>query len=140
MITHLLYQILNTFKIGSELFRKVIAATIAIMLFGLAFAVIKFTKIEIPNFTRNLIILAAVDLGGFAFIMWRKASEIVPEEPSDFPKETNETQETHENFEEVKHEDKNTQENTEENVQKIMEEMIAENKEHEKKIQQEMSS
>lgn len=75
MIAHLLYQLLDKFKIGSDGFRKILAAIIALMLFGLLFAVVKFTKMEIPNFIRNLAILASIDLGGFAFLMWKKKDE-----------------------------------------------------------------
>ena len=71
MITHLIFQLLDKFKIGSNGFRKVLAAAIGLMIFGLLFAVVKFMKMEIPNFIRNLAILAGIDLGGFFFLMWK---------------------------------------------------------------------
>lgn len=71
MITHLIFQLLDKFKIGSNGFRKVLAAIIGLMIFGLLFAVVKFMKMEIPNFLRNLAILAGIDLGGFFFLMWK---------------------------------------------------------------------
>lgn len=69
MITHLVYQLLEKFGVGSLFVRKIIAAFIGIMIFGLMFAIVKFTKMEIPNFTRNIILLAALDVGGFFFIV-----------------------------------------------------------------------
>ena len=80
MITHLLFKYLNSFKIGSLIFRKILAIIISIMLFSLLFLAVKFTKVEVPNFTRNLIMLAVVDLGAFVFIIWNliKNEEIIP--------------------------------------------------------------
>ena len=80
MITHLLFKYLNSFKIGSLIFRKILAIIISIMLFSLLFLAVKFTKVEVPNFTRNLIMLAVVDLSAFIFIIWNliKNEEIIP--------------------------------------------------------------
>ena len=69
MIAHLLFQILDKFNIASFGFRKILSAVIAIMIFTLIFAIVKFTKIDIPNFTRNIILLALIDLGGFFFLI-----------------------------------------------------------------------
>lgn len=72
MITHLLFQILDKFKVGSLNFRKILAVVIGLMVFALIFTAVKFFKIEIPDFIRNLIMLVAVDLGGFFFLTWKK--------------------------------------------------------------------
>lgn len=69
MITHLVYQLLEKFGVGNLFLRKILAAFIGVMIFGLLFAIVKFTKMEIPNFTRNLILLTALDVGGFFFIV-----------------------------------------------------------------------
>ncbi len=99
MITHLLFQILDKFKVGSLSFRKILAVFLGLMIFALIFTAVKFLKIEIPNFNRNIIMLAAIDLGGVFFLVWKKTenkeiSENVNQElpPSNIPQQSNKNQ------------------------------------------------
>ena len=71
MITHLLFKGLNSFNIGSIMFRKILAVIIAVLIFSLVFLAVKFTKVEVPNFNRNLIMLAVVDILAFGLVMWK---------------------------------------------------------------------
>ena len=71
MITHLLFKGLNSFNIGSIMFRKILAIIIAVLIFSLVFLAVKFTKVEVPNFNRNLIMLAVVDISAFGLVMWK---------------------------------------------------------------------
>jgi hypothetical protein len=41
---------------------------------------VRFTGIDIPNYTRNLVMLVTVDLAGFLFLMWKRPKEPVKEE------------------------------------------------------------
>jgi hypothetical protein len=71
MITHILFKGLNSFNIGSSMFRKILAIIIAVLIFALVFLAVKFTKVEVPNFNRNLIMLAVVDISAFGLVMWK---------------------------------------------------------------------
>lgn len=71
MITHLLFKGLNSFNIGSCMFRKILAIIVSILIFALVFLAVKFTKVEVPNFNRNLIMLAVVDISAFGLVMWK---------------------------------------------------------------------
>ena len=73
MITHLLFKGLNSFNIGSIMFRKILAVIIAVLIFALVFLAVKFTKVEVPNFNRNLIMLAIVDISAFGLVIWKFA-------------------------------------------------------------------
>ena len=99
MITHLLFKGLNSFNIGSSMFRKILAIIIAVLIFSLVFLAVKFTKVEVPNFNRNLIMLAVVDISAFGLVMWKFG-------PPKEPKEENEITKTTEKEERVETEDK----------------------------------
>ncbi len=71
MITHLLFKGLNSFNIGSIMFRKILAVIVAVLIFALVFLAVKFTKVEVPHFNRNLIMLAVVDISAFGLVMWK---------------------------------------------------------------------
>jgi nucleosome binding factor SPN SPT16 subunit len=71
MITHILFKGLNSFNIGSSMFRKILAIIVAVLIFALVFLAVKFTKVEVPNFNRNLIMLAVVDISAFGLVMWK---------------------------------------------------------------------
>ena len=71
MITHLLFKGLNSFNIGSSMFRKILAIIIAVLIFALVFLAVKFTKVEVPNLNRNLIMLAVVDISAFGLVIWK---------------------------------------------------------------------
>lgn len=71
MITHILFKGLNSFNIGSIMFRKILAIIIAVLIFSLVFLAVNFTKVEVPNFNRNLIMLAVVDIAAFGLVMWK---------------------------------------------------------------------
>lgn len=71
MITHLLFKGLNSFNIGSIMFRKILAIIIAVLIFSLVFLAVNFTKVEVPHFNRNLIMLAVVDIAAFGLVMWK---------------------------------------------------------------------
>jgi len=146
MITHILYQLMGKFGVASENFRKVLAAFISLMIFGLMYAVVRFTGMQIPNFTRNLVMLAAVDFAGFGFLMWKqKPSEKTQpvEEPIKEPVEEF-VEEPVEEFVEEKLdervEDRVEEEKVDENkeVERLMQEIIEENKEREKELEKEM--
>jgi outer membrane biosynthesis protein TonB len=53
---------------------------ITILIFGLLYMTVRFTGIDIPNYTRNLVMLVSVDLAGFLFLMWKRPKEPVKEE------------------------------------------------------------
>ena len=142
MITHVLYQLMGKFGVASESFRKVLAVFISIMIFGLLYAVVKFTGMVIPNFTRNLVMLSAVDLAGFGFLMWKqKPVETQVEEKQEVVSDVVEIKEV----ESVKEDEVVEQENEvvsgngeNEEVEKLMNEIIEENKEREKELKKEM--
>ena len=71
MITHLLFKGLNSFNIGSGIFRKILAVIVSVLIFTLVFLAVNFTKVEVPNFNRNLIMLAIVDISAFGLVMWK---------------------------------------------------------------------
>jgi outer membrane biosynthesis protein TonB len=94
MITHLLFKGLNSFNIGSIMFRKILAIIIAVLVFALVFLAVKFTKVEVPNFNRNLIMLAVVDISAFGLVIWKlsppcenKPDEQPAEKPDEQPAE-----------------------------------------------------
>ena len=86
MITHLLFKGLNSFNIGSIMFRKILAIIIAVLVFALVFLAVKFTKVEVPNFNRNLIMLAVVDISAFGLVIW-KLSPPCENKPDEQPAE-----------------------------------------------------
>jgi uncharacterized membrane protein len=53
------------------MFRKILAVIVAVLIFALVFLAVKFTKVEVPNFNRNLIMLAVVDILAFGLVMWK---------------------------------------------------------------------
>jgi hypothetical protein len=53
------------------MFRKILAIIVAVLIFALVFLAVKFTKVEVPNFNRNLIMLAVVDISAFGLVMWK---------------------------------------------------------------------
>jgi len=75
MISHILFNLFSKYNIGSFGFRKVLAILITILIFGLLYITVRFTGIEIPNYTRNLVMLVSVDLAGFLFLMWKTPKE-----------------------------------------------------------------
>jgi hypothetical protein len=106
MITHLLFKGLNSFNIGSIMFRKILAVIIAVLIFALVFLAVKFTKVEVPNFNRNLIMLAIVDISAFGLVIWKFASPCEKEgTAANGQVEEKETQETvnHTNEKEISH-------------------------------------
>ena len=156
MITHLLYQLLDSFKIGSPGFRKILSITISIMLFVLLFAAVRFTQIEVPQFNRNLLLLALVDLGGFFFITWKqnktyknKDNETQKENTTPTNTQIPQTPEkiTHEPTKNLPIQQINTnsienvpkQEQYEEEVTRIMNEIIKDNKEKINSMETEMN-
>jgi hypothetical protein len=52
-----------------------LAMLITILIFGLLYLTVRFTGIDIPNYTRNLVMLVTVDLAGFLFLMWKRPKE-----------------------------------------------------------------
>ena len=151
MITHILYQLMGKFGVASEGFRKVLAAFISIMIFGLIYAVVKFTGMVIPNFTRNLVMLSAVDLAGFGFLMWKQkpVEKPVEEKPveekmntmpqQEYVSDVVETKEVEPVREEKVVEQEVVSSNGDnEEVEKLMNEIIEENKEREKELEKEM--
>jgi hypothetical protein len=80
MISHILFNLFSKYNIGSFGFRKVLAILITILIFGLLYITVRFTGIEIPNYTRNLVMLVSVDLAGFLFIMWKTPNEPLKED------------------------------------------------------------
>jgi outer membrane biosynthesis protein TonB len=79
MISHILFNLFSKYDIGSFGFRKILAILITVLIFGLLYLTVRFTGIDIPNYTRNLVMLVTVDLAGFLFLMWKR--------PKDSPKE-----------------------------------------------------
>ena len=72
------------------MFRKILAIIISILIFALVFLAVKFTKVEVPNFNRNLIMLAVVDISAFGLLIWKlvppcenKQEEKQEEKPDD---------------------------------------------------------
>ncbi len=80
MISHILFNLFSKYNIGSFGFRKILAMLITVLIFGLLYLTVRFTGIEIPNYTRNLAMLVTVDLAGFLFLMWKRPKEIPKEE------------------------------------------------------------
>lgn len=156
MITHILYQLMGKFQIGSDNFRKILAVFISLMIFGLMYTVVKFTGMDIPNFTRNLVMLASIDLAGFGFLVWKqkdtpkntpetnieenKPIEELNNTPVEIP-ETNNIEETNVDVnaetDNVKEEANDNGENEE--VNRLMAEIIEENKERKNEIEKEMA-
>jgi hypothetical protein len=85
MISHILFNLFSRYNIGSFGFRKILAILITLLIFGLLYLTVRFTGMDIPNYTRNLIMLVTVDLAGFLFLMWKR-----PKEPLKEEKEVNE--------------------------------------------------
>jgi len=79
MISHILFNLFSKYNIGSFGFRKILAILITVLIFGLLYLTVRFTEIDIPNYTRNLLMLVTVDLAGFLFLMWKQ--------PKDAPKD-----------------------------------------------------
>ena len=120
MITHLLFKGLNSFNIGSIMFRKILAVIIAVLIFSLVFLAVKFTKVEVPNFNRNLIMLAIVDISAFGLVIWKFASPCEKEGTNSNDRveeketqETQETKETKETNEDVSNKEKMEKDNLE---------------------------
>ena len=80
MISHILFNLFSKYNIGSFGFRKILAMLITILLFGLLYLTVRFTGVDIPNYTRNLVMLVTVDLAGFLFLMWKRPKEPPKEE------------------------------------------------------------
>ena len=147
---------MGKFGVASDGFRKVLAVFISLMIFGLMFVVVRFTGMQIPNFTRNLVMLAAVDLAGFGFLMWKQKPiekpveqtqpieqtqeqpiEQTQEQPNELMQEQSvEQMEVVEKQVEEKNGEKGDVDNEE--VDRLMAEIIEENKEREREINDEM--
>lgn len=80
MISHILFNVFSKYNIGSFGFRKILAILITVLIFGLLYLTVRFTGMVIPNYTRNLVMLATVDLAGFLFLMWKRPKEPPKEE------------------------------------------------------------
>jgi hypothetical protein len=80
MISHILFNLFSRYNIGSFGFRKILAILITVLIFGLLYLTVRFTGMDIPNYTRNLIMLVTVDLAGFLFLMWKRPKEPPKEE------------------------------------------------------------
>ena len=80
MISHILFNLFSKYNIGSFGFRKILAILITVLIFGLLYLTVRFTGIDIPNYTRNLAMLVTVDLAGFLFLMWKRPKETPKEE------------------------------------------------------------
>ncbi len=87
MISHILFNLFSRYNIGSFGFRKILAILITILLFGLLYLTVRFTGIDIPNYTRNLVMLVTVDLAGFLFLMWKRPKEPPKEDEVDVKEE-----------------------------------------------------
>jgi outer membrane biosynthesis protein TonB len=87
MLTHILYQVMGKFGISSTGFRKFLSTFISLMVFGLIFAAVRFTGIQIKNFNRNIIMLAAIDLAGFGFLVWNENKYLASQEKDEKPTE-----------------------------------------------------
>jgi len=141
MITHILYKLLDKFNVANGGFRKVLAVFISLMIFGLLLAVVKFTRMEIPNFNRNLAMLLGVDLSGFFFVVWKernikkevsKVTEPV-EIPADFKEESKNEIPIESEKQNIEIVTQIVEENKEDddNLEQIMNEIIEENIEKE---------
>jgi len=86
MISHILFNVFSKYNIGSFGFRKILAISITILIFGLLYLTVQFTGMVIPNYTRNLIMLVTVDLAGFLFLMWKRPKEQPKEEENEIEK------------------------------------------------------
>lgn len=80
MISHILFNLFSKYNIGSFGFRKILAILITVLIFGLLYLTVRFTGMDIPNYTRNLAMLVTVDLAGFLFLMWKRPKEPPTEE------------------------------------------------------------
>ena len=80
MISHILFNLFSKYNIGSFGFRKILAILITALIFGLLYLTVRFTGMDIPNYTRNLAMLVTVDLAGFLFLMWKRPKETPKEE------------------------------------------------------------
>ncbi len=80
MISHILFNLFSRYNIGSFGFRKILAMLITVLIFGLLYLTVRFTGVDIPNYTRNLVMLVSVDLAGFLFLMWKRPKEPPKEE------------------------------------------------------------
>ena len=80
MISHILFNLFSRYNIGSFGFRKILAILITVLIFGLLYLTVRFTGMDIPNYTRNLVMLVSVDLAGFLFLMWKRPKEPPKEE------------------------------------------------------------
>ena len=80
MISHILFNVFSKYNIGSFGFRKILAILITVLIFGLLYLTVRFTGMDIPNYTRNLAMLVTVDLAGFLFLMWKRPKEPPREE------------------------------------------------------------
>ena len=87
MISHILFNLFSRYNIGSFGFRKILAMLITVLIFGLLYLTVRFTGIDIPNYTRNLVMLVTVDLAGFLFLMWKRPKEPPKEEEVDVKEE-----------------------------------------------------
>lgn len=83
MISHILFNLFSKYNIGSFGFRKILAILITVLIFGLLYLTVRFTGIDIPNYTRNLVMLVTVDLAGFLFLMWKRPKDLTKEEEHD---------------------------------------------------------
>lgn len=143
MITNFLFQLLNKFNVASNGFRKFLSIFISFMIFGLILAVYKFTKLEVANFTRNLLLLASLDIGGFFLLSWKnnKTPEPIPtplstqntQPISEIPPQNEAKIERLQEIEQVE-----AQLNEENEVDKLMKEIIEENKEKIDEMEKEM--
>ena len=116
MITHLLFKGLNSFNICSIMFRKILSVIIAVLIFALVFLAVKFTKVEVPNFNRNLIMLAVVDILAFGFVMCKfgcpTEKRCEDKEPEKFESVGEENKEAGVKYEEDKNKNKTTKNDT----------------------------
>ena len=83
MISHILFNLFSKYNIGSFGFRKILAILITVLIFGLLYLTVRFTGIDIPNYTRNLVMLVTVDLAGFLFLMWKRPKDLPKEEENE---------------------------------------------------------
>ena len=90
MISHILFNLFSKYNIGSFGFRKILAMLITVLIFGLLYMTVRFTGIDIPNYTRNLVMLVTVDLAGFLFLMWKRPKEPPKEEEQEVKDEVKE--------------------------------------------------